>query len=88
MTNCIDWVQKTYGDDQQVHVIYEDHPTNDVNTLIRLVEGVTPGSHSYLQNHKNVFVTCCGRSFYKQCLPDASVHLGFSSMAAMWLSER
>ncbi|KAI0242508.1 hypothetical protein LSAT2_013152 [Lamellibrachia satsuma] len=39
MTNCINWVQKTYGEDQQVHVIYEDRPTNDFNTLIRIAEG-------------------------------------------------
>ncbi|KAI0220000.1 hypothetical protein LSAT2_028461 [Lamellibrachia satsuma] len=87
-TNCIDWVQKTYGEDQQVHIIYEDRQTNDFNSLIRYIEGVTPGSHSYLESYKNVFVSCCGRSFYKQCLPDASVHLGFSLLALMWLSER
>ncbi|KAI0212239.1 hypothetical protein LSAT2_002854 [Lamellibrachia satsuma] len=86
MTNCIDWVQKTYGEDQQVHVIYEDLPNNDFNTLIRYIEGVISGSRSYVKDHKNVFVTCCGRSFYKQCLPDASVHLGFSSLAVMWPS--
>ncbi|KAI0212240.1 hypothetical protein LSAT2_002855 [Lamellibrachia satsuma] len=88
MTNCIDWVQKTYGEDQQVHVIYEDRPTNDFNSLIRYIEGVITGSRSYVKDHKNVFVTCCGRSFYKQCLPDASVHLGFSSLAVVWPSAR
>ncbi|KAK2162290.1 hypothetical protein NP493_1528g00027, partial [Ridgeia piscesae] len=34
------WIQKTYGEDQQVHIIYEDRPTNDFNYLFRLVEGV------------------------------------------------
>ncbi|KAI0228930.1 hypothetical protein LSAT2_020633 [Lamellibrachia satsuma] len=86
MTNCIDWVQKTYGEDQQVHVVYEDRPTNDFNSLIRYIEGETAGTNSYLQDHKNIFVTCCGRSFYKQCLPDASVHLGFSTTALSWFS--
>ena len=43
--------------------------------ILRVVfdPGVTPGSHSYLERYKNVFVSCCGRSFYKQCLPDASM---------------
>ncbi|KAI0211854.1 hypothetical protein LSAT2_003284 [Lamellibrachia satsuma] len=85
--DLLHWVQEMYGEDQQVHVIYEDRPTNDFNSLIRLVEGVTSGSYSFLQDHNNVFVTCCGRSFYKQCLPDSTVHLGFSSMSVMWLSE-
>ncbi|KAI0221865.1 Methyltransferase FUS9 [Lamellibrachia satsuma] len=87
MTNCIDWVQNKYGEDQQVHVIYEDRPINDFNGLIRYIEGETAGSHSYLQDHKNIFVTCCGRSFYKQCLPDSSVHLGFSTTALSWFSD-
>ncbi|KAI0230383.1 hypothetical protein LSAT2_019270 [Lamellibrachia satsuma] len=39
MTNCIDWVQKTYGEDQQVHIVYEDLPNNDFNALIRYIEG-------------------------------------------------
>ncbi|KAI0227875.1 hypothetical protein LSAT2_021635 [Lamellibrachia satsuma] len=87
MTNCIDWVQKTYGEDQQVHVVYEDRPNNDFNSLIRYIEDETAGSNSYLQDHKNIFVTCCGRSFYKQCLPDATVHLGFSTSAVAWFSD-
>ena len=48
--------------------------------------GVIPGSHGYIQVHKNVYMTRCGRSFYKQCLPDASVYLAFSSLAVMWPS--
>ncbi|KAK2171992.1 hypothetical protein NP493_1006g00035 [Ridgeia piscesae] len=86
MKNCIDWVQKTYGENQQVHIIYEDLPNNDFNSLIGVVEGWrydVPGS---LLDQKNVFVTCCGRTFYKQCLPDASVHLGISLLALMWSS--
>ena len=35
-----DWVQKTYGEDQQIHFIYEDRPTNDFNSLIRYIEGL------------------------------------------------
>ena len=38
-TYVTDWVQDTYGEDQQVHIIYEDLPNNDYNTLFRNVEG-------------------------------------------------
>jgi len=39
VTYITDWVQKTYGENQQVHIIYEDLPNNDFNSLIGVVEG-------------------------------------------------
>jgi hypothetical protein len=39
----------------------------------------------YAQNDPNVFPCAIGRSFYEQVLPTGSVHLAWSSYAAVWL---
>ncbi len=43
---------------------------------------------SYLNEFDNVYVSAVGMSFYSQCVPSNSVHLGFSAAAFHWLSER
>jgi hypothetical protein len=42
---------------------------------------------SYLLKEPNVFPYAAGRSFYEQVLPGNSVHFGWSSYAAQWLSR-
>ena len=41
----------------------------------------------YILDDPNVFPTAIGRSFYESVLPPNSVHLGWSSYAAVWLSR-
>src|SRR6516162_465277 len=41
----------------------------------------------YILDDPNVFPTAIGRSFYESVLPPSSVHLGWSSYAAVWLSR-
>jgi hypothetical protein len=41
----------------------------------------------YILDDPNVFPSAIGRSFYESVLPPSSVHLGWSSYAAVWLSR-
>ncbi len=50
--------------------------------------GLMHGPLSYLKEFDNVYVSAVGTSFYSQCVPSGSVHLGFSAAAFHWLSER
>ena len=50
--------------------------------------GLYPKTADCLMKNNNVFVTACGTSFYEQCLPDQSVHLGLCFTSAHWLSQK
>ena len=50
--------------------------------------GLIPGPKSYFLDFHNVYVTASGTSFYTQCLPPGSVHLGFSATAMHWLRDK
>ena len=67
-----------------ISVFHVDQPLNDFNCLIELLS-----SHPkrYFLDESNVFPNVIGRSFYEQVLPSESVHLGWSSYAAIWLSR-
>ncbi len=58
------------------------------NKLYSLSPGLMHGPPSYLKEFDNVYVSAVGTSFYSQCVPSNSVHLGFSASAFHWLSER
>ena len=53
-----------------------------------IISGLIPGPPSYLKTHKDVFFSAVGTGFFDQCCPSGSLHLGFSSTAMHWLSER
>ena len=59
-----------------------------VNKRYSLSPGLMHGPPSYLKEFDNVYVSAVGTSFYSQCVPSNSVHLGFSASAFHWLSER
>jgi hypothetical protein len=67
-----------------ISVFHVDQPLNDFNCLIEVLS-----SHPkrYSLDEPNVFPNVIGRSFYEQVLPSESVHLGWSSYAAIWLSR-
>jgi SAM dependent carboxyl methyltransferase len=66
-------------------VVYHiDQPTNDFNSLF---EVLATDPDSYSLDETNVFPCAIGRSFYENVLPPESVHLGWSSYAAVWLSR-
>lgn len=66
-----------------ISVFYIDQPLNDFN----LVEVLSSHPQRYSLCEPNVFPSVIGRSFYEQVLPADSLHLGWSSFAAVWLSR-
>ncbi len=67
-----------------IFVFHIDQPSNDFNTLFEVLDA---DSDRYAQDHPNVYPCAIGRSFYQQVLPPHSVHLGWCSYAAVWLSQ-
>ena len=77
-------LRKRVGPDRAIFVFHIDQPSNDFNSLFQVL---TSDASSYVVNHPGVYSAAIGRSFYENVLPRASVHLGWSSYAAMWLSR-
>ena len=79
---------------REIVVQYEDQPNNDFKSLFFYVQGVTDlGRKGYSQSYlkefdTGVFVTVSGTSFFDQCFPTGSVHLGMSFTAMHWLSAK
>jgi hypothetical protein len=72
------------GADRPIVVCHTDLPTNDFNTLFRVLD---TDPDRYSSDDANVYSFAIGRSFYRRVLPPDHVHLGWSSYAAMWLSR-
>jgi hypothetical protein len=72
------------GANRPICVFHIDQPSNDFSSLF---EVLTSDPDRYTLDQVNVFPCAIGRSFYEQALPTESVHLGWSSNAAMWLSR-
>jgi hypothetical protein len=66
-----------------IFVYHVDQPSNDFNSLF----GVLASPESYARDDANLFPCAIGRSFYENVLPPGSVHVGWSSYAAVWLSK-
>jgi hypothetical protein len=65
-------------------VYHTDLPANDFSTLFKVLES---DPDSYVRAEGNVFPSAIGRSFYQCVLPPNHVDLGWSSYAAVWLSQ-
>jgi hypothetical protein len=65
-----------------IFVYHIDQPANDFNSLFEVLDA-DPQSYS---TAPDVIPCAIGKSFYEQVLPANSVHLGWSSYAAVWLS--
>ncbi len=72
------------GPNRPILVFHVDQPSNDFNSLF---EVLSSDPDRYTLDGANVFPCAIGRSFYEQVLPPNSVHLGWSSYAAVWLSR-
>ena len=68
------------GANRPICVFHVDQPSNDFNSLF---EVLTSDPSRYELSQANVFPCAVRRSFYEQVLPSQSVHLGWSSSAAM-----
>jgi hypothetical protein len=65
-------------------VCHTDLPSNDFSEMFALLEN---DPESYLRSDPNVFAAAIGRSFYQSLFPASHVDLGWSSYAAVWLSQ-
>ena len=65
-----------------IRLHHVDQPSNDFNSLFELLD-TSPDRYSL--NDPYVFPCAVGRSFYENVLPANSVHVGWSSYAAMWV---
>src|SRR5215467_13645511 len=81
---AITGLRKRIGADRAIFVFHIDQPQNDFNSLFQVL---ACDASSYLVNHPGVYSAAVGRSFYENVLPRGSVHLGWSSYAAMWISR-
>ncbi|KAA8497474.1 N-methyl-L-tryptophan oxidase [Porphyridium purpureum] len=73
----------------ELDVCFEDQPNNDFKSLFYLAAGLKPlplGS-TPLADIPGVYYTACGRGFFEQCRPAASVDLCTSYTAVHWLSR-
>jgi hypothetical protein len=75
-------LRERLGPDRAIFVFHIDQPSNDFNSLFEVL-GSDPDR--YASDEGNVFPCAIGRSFYEQVLPPESVHLAWSSYAAVWL---
>jgi hypothetical protein len=81
---AITHTRQRIGPSRPIMVYHIDQPTNDFNSLFEVL-ATDPGRYALDDPH--VFPCAIGKSFYEQVLPDASVHLAWSSYAAVWLSR-
>jgi long-chain acyl-CoA synthetase len=84
MRVAIQALRARVGADRPISVTHIDQPANDFNILFDVLHR---DPHRYTLDDLHVFPNAIGRSFYEQVLPPDSVHLGWSSHAAMWLSR-
>jgi hypothetical protein len=72
------------GRQRPIFVCHTDLPANDFSEMFALLES---DPESYLQGEPQVFPYAIGRSFYRSLFPPGHVNLGWSSYAAVWLSQ-
>ena len=77
-------LRRRVGPNRAISVFLIDQPSNDFGTLFAVLDA---DPDRYVAGEPNVFPAAIGRSFYQSVLPPDSVHLGWSSYAAMWLSQ-
>jgi SAM dependent carboxyl methyltransferase len=70
--------------DRPILVCHNDQPSNDFNSLFEVLD---KSPDAYSRSDPHVFSCAIGRSFYEPVLPANSVHVGWSSYAAMWVSR-
>jgi hypothetical protein len=83
MKAAIKGLRKRIGPDRAIAVFHIDQPSNDFNSLFEVLHA---DPDRYVVDEPNVYPAAIGKSFYERVLPLGSVHLGWSSYAAVWLS--
>ena len=84
MQVAIQGLRRRAGANRAISVFHIDQPSNDFATLFAVL-GTDPDR--YVLDEPLVFPAAIGRSFYENVLPPDSVHVAWSSFAAVWLSQ-
>jgi hypothetical protein len=84
MRAAIAVLRQRIGHTRPIMVCHTDLPGNDYSILF---EFMANDSGSYARDDPMVFPYAIGRSFYQSVFPQAHVDLGWSSYAAVWLSQ-
>lgn len=84
MRLAVQGLRKRNGSHRAISVFHIDQPANDFNSLFKVLEG---DPDRYVADVPDVYPAAIGKSFYEKVLPPNTVHLAWSSYAAMWLSR-
>jgi hypothetical protein len=84
MQVAIRGLRRRVGPNRAISVFHIDQPSNDFTTLFTVLDA---DPDRYVLDETCVFPAAIGRSFYENVLPPGSVHLAWSSYAAVWLSR-
>ena len=84
MDIAIRGLRRRIGANRPISMFHIDQPSNDFNALFEVLDA---DPDRYVLDDANVFPAAIGKSFYENVLPPSSVHLGWSSYAAVWLSR-
>lgn len=56
---------------------------------LNYISGLLPGSSkSFLKDFSNTYISAVGVSFYENCVPPESYHLGFAASCFHWLRKK
>jgi hypothetical protein len=77
-------LRKRIGPTRPVFVFHIDQPSNDFNSLFDVLHA---DPNRYAADQPDVYPAAIGKSFYDKVLPPDTVHVGWSSYAAVWLSR-
>lgn len=86
--SAVKLIKKLCGEEQAVHIVYEDQATNDFKSVFMRINGFIPGPRSFLTDFPNTFISAVGVSFFTPCIPPESYHLGFAATCFHWLSKK
>jgi hypothetical protein len=84
MQVAISGLRKRISPNRAISVFHIDQPSNDFNSLFEVLDA---DPNRYGVDDPEVYSAAIGKSFYEKVLPPGSVHLGWSSYAAVWLSR-
>ena len=84
MQVAISRLRKRIRPNRSISIFHIDQPSNDFNSLFEVLDA---DPNRYGVDEPEVYSAAIGKSFYEKVLPSGSVHLGWSSYAAVWLSR-
>jgi hypothetical protein len=84
MQIAISGLRKRIRQNRAISVFHIDQPSNDFNSLFEVLDA---DPNRYGVDEPEVYSAAIGKSFYEKVLPSGSVHIGWSSYAAVWLSR-